>query len=192
MVHVASGKGDGGEQWVPAQDQTPSRAPGCTSSRERCNGPKPRLLAYKPGQLYHAGSIRTCMHGTVRLSPPLGTRQAGCKVRPAWQYSNYCRPLVPSPALLRRLVQDEERGRRERSILVGRRRCRLKACSTSFPVFLKVASDGWVFLAAQLFLPALFFLRVGGFEGGGLAAVEVQGCAFEEGDVLRDEDVLDA
>lgn len=133
------------------------------------------------------------MHGTVRLSPPLGTRQAGCEVRPAWQHINYCRPLVPSAALLRRLVQDEEgRGRRERSILVGTRRCRLKACSTSLPVFLKVASDGWVFLTAQLFLPALFFLRVGGFEGGGLAAVEVQGCAFEEGDVLRDEDVLDA
>lgn len=70
---------------------------------------------------------------------------------------------------------------------------RLKTCSTSFSVFLKVAgtaADCWIFLAAKLFLPALFFLRVGGFKGGGLTAVEVQGCAFQEGYVLGYEDVL--
>jgi hypothetical protein len=47
-------------------------------------------------------------------------------------------------------------------------------------------------LAAELFLPSLFFLRVGCFKGSGLAAVEVQGCAFEEGYVLCYEDVFNA
>jgi hypothetical protein len=69
--------------------------------------------------------------------------------------------------------------------------CRLKAGSTSFPVFLKVAGDCRVFLTAEFFLPSLFFLRVGGFKGSGLAAVKVQGCAFEEGYVLCHENVLD-
>lgn len=79
---------------------------------------------------------------------------------------------------------------RARSLLLG---CRLKACSTGFPVFFKRAdgTNGRVFLAAQLFLPFLFFLGQCSLEGCGLAAVEVQGWAFEEGDVLRDEDVLD-
>jgi hypothetical protein len=54
------------------------------------------------------------------------------------------------------------------------------------------AGNGWIFLAAKLFLPSLFFLRVGCFEGGGLAAVKVQGRAFEESYVLGYEDVLDA
>ena len=54
------------------------------------------------------------------------------------------------------------------------------------------AGDCWIFLAAELFLPSLFFLRVGCFKGSGLAAVEVQGCAFEEGYVLCYEDVFNA
>ena len=73
-------------------------------------------------------------------------------------------------------------------------RCRLKACSTSFPVFFKGVgrtTDMRVLFPAKLLLPLLFLLRKGGLKGGRLSTVEVQGCAFEEGDVLRDENVLD-
>lgn len=70
--------------------------------------------------------------------------------------------------------------------------CRLKACSTDFPVFFKGVdrTNGRVLFVAQLFLPFLFLLGQRRLEGCGLAAVEVQGCAFEKGDVLRDEDML--
>lgn len=48
-----------------------------------------------------------------------------------------------------------------------------------------------VFAALQLLVPLLLFLGDRGLEGSALAAVEVQGCTFEECGVLRDEDVLD-
>jgi hypothetical protein len=56
-------------------------------------------------------------------------------------------------------------------------RYRLKARSTDFSVFLETANmwicDIRVFFLSEFFLPSLFFLRVCGFEGGALAAVEV-------------------
>jgi hypothetical protein len=48
-----------------------------------------------------------------------------------------------------------------------------------------------VFFLSEFFLPSLFFLRVCGFEGGALAAVEVERCALEQGNVLCYEDVFD-
>lgn len=74
------------------------------------------------------------------------------------------------------------------------RGCRLKACSACFAILLEAADMfpiGSVLFAAEMFVPFLLFLRQCCLEGGGLAAMEVQGCAFEEGGVLRDEDVLD-
>lgn len=68
----------------------------------------------------------------------------------------------------------------------------LKASSAGFSVFFKRARwpDGWILCVAKLLLPLLFFLSMSRLEGGSLAAVEIQRCAFEESDVLCDENVL--
>jgi hypothetical protein len=72
---------------------------------------------------------------------------------------------------------------------------RLKTCSnTDLSVFFetaeRVAGAVGSFFAAITVVPFLFFLRERGVEGGDLAAVEVQGCAFEKGCVARHEDVF--
>ena len=71
--------------------------------------------------------------------------------------------------------------------------CRLKACSTRFPILLERAggADGRVFFGTKLFFPLLFFLCMCGLESGGLAAMEIHGCPLEKGNVLRYQDVLD-